>query len=151
MRAGCLCLLAAVGLAGGCGTDGGKAAVMQDAADFNSTIASDKPVLMMFFKQGCATCAALEPTMDKLAGEYQGRAEVAKLVVLQFAFTSPSPEIHAIKEKYDVFFIPVVIMFVHGQPVKHWDADYDINHYRQAMNEALNTPEPNPTKPPAKT
>ncbi len=151
VRVGCICLLAGVGLlAGGCG-NGGKATVMQDAADFNNTIqTSDKPVLMMFFKEGCATCAALEPAMDQLAGEYQGRAQVAKLVVMRLAFTWPSPEIHAITEKYEVFFIPVVIMFVHGQPVKHWDADYDINHYRRAMDEALATPAANPTNSTAK-
>jgi thioredoxin 1 len=150
-RVGCICLLAAVGLAGGCG-NGGKATVMRDAADFNSTIGnSDKPVLMMFFKQGCASCAALEPTIDQLAGEYQGRAEVAKLMVMLFTLVPPSEEVHQIKDRYDVVFVPVVILFVHGQQVKRFDSDYDINHYRQALNEALGAPAPNPKSPPAKT
>jgi thioredoxin 1 len=142
-----MCLLAGVGLlAGGCGTGGGKATVMQDVAEFDSTLQSDKPVLMMFFKAGCLSCAALEPVMDKLAGEYEGRAVVAKIVVLQFTLTSPSPEVHAIKDKYDVVFVPVAILFVHGQQVKRWDSDYDINRYRQALNDALGAPATNPKK-----
>jgi thioredoxin 1 len=137
MRVGCICVLAGVGLlAGGCG-NGGKATVMRDAADFNNTLQSDKPVLMMFFKQGCASCAALEPTIDQLAGEYQGRADVAKLMVLLFTLTPPSDEVHAIKDKYDVVLVPVVILFVHGQQVARFDQDYNIDHYRKAINEAL--------------
>jgi thioredoxin-like negative regulator of GroEL len=99
---------------------------------------------MMFFKGGCASCAALEPTIDKLAGEYEGRAVVAKLMVLEFTFTYPSPEVHDIHDRYDIGMVPTVRLFVHGQQVKRWDSDYDINHYRQGLNEALGTPAPNP-------
>lgn len=135
-----VCVLAVFGLAaGGCG---GKAIVMQDAAQFNSTVQnSDQPVLMMFFKQGCASCAALEPTIDQLAREYEGRAVVGKIMVMTVAFFPPTQEVGQIKDRYDVVFVPVVILFNKGQQVKRFDQDYSISDYRAALD-AIVAPAP---------
>ena len=148
IRAAGTCLLAIVGFAaGGCGGPGGKAIVMRDAAEFHSTVQSpDKPVLMMFFKQGCRL-AALEPTIDRLAGEYEGRAVVAKIMVMYLDFVSPVPEI---MNSHDVHIVPAVILFNHGQQVKRWDVNYNIDHYRQGLNDVLGTKSP-PKSPPAKS
>ena len=126
-----LVLLAA--LAGGCADSGGKAIVLQDKAEFDQVaLHADKPALVMFYKGGCASCAALEPTFDKLAGEYAGRAVVAKFMILTFVFGVTSPEL---KEKYDVVFVPHVVLLVNGQEKKHWIMDYNIDDYRKALDQ----------------
>jgi thioredoxin 1 len=131
--------------AGGCATGDG-AVVVQDAASLENSIAtSDKPVMVMFYKQGCASCAALEPTMDNLAREYRGRVLVEKFMILTFVYTSPAP---AIKEKYDIVFVPHVILFDHGQSRNTWTSFYDVKEYRKAMD-ALVGPasQPAPARP----
>ena len=112
--------------------------VCQDQAEFNSVVQTpDKPVLMMFFKGGCASCAALEPTMDTLAGEYEGRAVVAKIMIVQMDFMPAQPEI---MKQYYMHIVPAAILFNHGQEVKRWYVNYNINDYRKGLDEAIQSP-----------
>ena len=120
--------------AGGC-AGGPKAVSLKDAAEFKSLVTgADKPVLVMFYKGGCASCIALEPTIDQLASEYEGRAVVAKYMILTFTFGVTSPEL---KEKYGVVFVPHVALLVNGQEKQHWIMEYSIDGYRKALNEAV--------------
>lgn len=126
------CTLLAM-LAGGCATE--KAVVYDGLAEVEKVIAdSKKPVLLMFFKGGCASCAALEPTFDQLANEYKDRAVVAKFMILTFVFGVTSPEL---KDRYGVVFVPHVILTVNGQERQHWIMDYNIDDYRKGLDEAL--------------
>jgi thioredoxin 1 len=134
-----ICAMAGGLAVGGCGAQGGAAATeIRTTSEFDSTVqSSDKPVLVEFYKQGCPPCAILGPTIDKLAGEYQGQAVVAKAMVATLIFTSPMPEI---VDKYRLSYVPVVMLFVDGKPVQRWDADFDIGHYRQALDQATKRP-----------
>ena len=106
-------------LAGGCANE--KAVVYADQAEVERVISSSQqPVLMMFFKGGCASCAALEPTFDQLAAEYQGRAVIGKFMILTLVFELTSPEL---KDRYGVVFVPHVVLLVNGQEKQHWIMD----------------------------
>ena len=141
-------------LVGGCADVGEKALLLQDEAQFQQVaVETDKPVLVMFFKGGCASCAALEPTFNQLAQEYKGRAVVARFMILTFTFGVTSPEL---KERYGVVFVPHVAVLAHGQEKSHWIMEYSIDAYRKGLDEALAQAGPTTTPtaakpPPAKT
>jgi thioredoxin-like negative regulator of GroEL len=123
-------------LAGGCDAPAShKALDIEEAAQVKKVIAdSNQPVLLMFYKQGCASCAALEPIIDRLATEYEGRAVVAKFMILNVGFGVKSREL---KDRYNVVFVPHVILTVGGQEKQHWISDYNTDDYRKAINGAL--------------
>ncbi|MHC4716847.1 MAG: thioredoxin family protein [Planctomycetota bacterium] len=134
-----LSLLAA--LPGGCApADDTKALVITSEAQFDrEVLQSPKPALVLFYKQGCAPCAPLYGTMDRLACEYRGRAVVAKHMVLTFFFFAPAP---GLKARYNIRLVPTVILFANGQPRRRWLCEYRIDTYRCALNEVLPRPSP---------
>lgn len=69
---------------------------------------SDKPVLVDFHAAWCPPCKVLGPTIDALAGEYEGRAVVAKVDVDANG---------ALAERYGVQSIPTIIVLKHGEVV----------------------------------
>lgn len=46
--------------------------------NFKSVVGSGKPVLVDFWAAWCAPCRMLSPTVDEVAGKYEGRLTVAK-------------------------------------------------------------------------
>ena len=49
-------------------------------SEFESEVAgSTVPVLLDIYGEHCGPCRQLAPTLDKLAGEYEGRARVLKV------------------------------------------------------------------------
>ena len=55
--------------------------------------------------------------MDDLAKRYWGRIKVARFVVMTRYFDVPSP---AIRDRYDLTYIPTVILFDGGVEVERW-------------------------------
>ena len=130
----------------GCGGGSRVVHVPETVADFDAQVLkADKPVLVDFYKEGCAYCALLEPTMDTLANEYDGRAKIASFRALTFVFGVPNEQI---KDRYDVVFLPTVILFVNGQEKHRWTSDFDINSYRKVLNTVV-PPAPKPAEAPA--
>ncbi len=95
---------------------------------------ADKPVLVDFYKGGCPTCVALEPTFKKLSKEYEDRVVFASFELMKpyFAVTSAP-----VKEQYDIRFYPTVVLFVDGQEQERWALHYDIKDYRRSLDAAL--------------
>jgi len=146
----CLAAGAVLALAaGGCG--GSKTLHLKEtAADFQQQVLkADKPVLVDFYKEGCAACGALDPTMDQLADEYRGRVTVAAFRIYTFFAEVTCPPI---KEQYDISFTPTVVLFVGGQERHRWIMDYNVDAYRKVLNEVVgpSAPPAEPAQPAAK-
>jgi thioredoxin-like negative regulator of GroEL len=72
--------------------------------------------------------------MDDLAREYWGRIKVARFMVMTRFFDEPSPEI---KERYDIVYIPTVILFDKGVEVDRWRLVVMEDVYRYNLNKFL--------------
>jgi thioredoxin 2 len=82
-------------------------AVMVNDRDFEAQVLhSPLPVLMFCWATWCPTCQQVGPLMDQLAGEWRGRARVAKVNVDQ------SPMIAA---RFQVRSVPFLFVFDNGQ------------------------------------
>jgi len=115
---------------------------LEDASQFETEVlqaSHSQPVLMDFFKEGCAACIALEPTIDKLSNEYAGRVTVMRYPLMSFIFIPHSAEL---RRQHDVVLYPTVVLFVDGVEYKRWVADYSIEHYRQALDPLVAPPSP---------
>jgi thioredoxin 1 len=73
-------------------------------ADFGDSVKSGV-VLVDFWAEWCAPCRRLEPTVDQLATEYEGRLTVAKVNIDENPMT-PS--------KFMVRGIPTLLLFKNG-------------------------------------
>lgn len=69
---------------------------------------SEKMVIVEFFTNTCANCAAIAPTYAKLSDEYKEQAVFTKLN----ANTSPE-----LVKKYGVMGTPTFKFFCHGRPI----------------------------------
>ncbi|MFZ6001791.1 MAG: thioredoxin [Bacteroidota bacterium] len=85
----------------------GKTIELTDA-NFDQIVNSDKPVLVDFWAEWCGPCKMIGPVVEELAGDYDGKAVVAKLNV------DENPQTTA---KFGVRSIPTLLVFKKGQIV----------------------------------
>jgi thioredoxin 1 len=78
-------------------------------ANFEETVNQPKPVLVDFWAEWCGPCRRLAPTVDELAGDYDGRIVVAKMNVDE----NPSTPM-----RFSVRGIPTLLLFKGGQIVE---------------------------------
>jgi thioredoxin 1 len=79
---------------------------ISDATFEQEVLKSNVPVLVDFWAVWCAPCKMLAPAVEALAGEYAGKARVAKLNVDD----SPNPPM-----RYGIRGIPTLILFKNGE------------------------------------
>jgi len=78
-----------------------------DQDSFESEVLqSDKPALVDFWAPWCGPCQMMGPTIDKLAGDYEGTAVIAKVNV------DDSPDLAS---KYGIRSIPALLFFKDGE------------------------------------
>lgn len=79
--------------------------------DFDQTMqdAGDMPVMVDFYAEWCGPCRMAAPVIEEIAGEYDGKALIAKVDV---------DDQGALAQKFGVMSIPTVIMFKNGEEVE---------------------------------
>ncbi len=74
----------------------------------SEVLSSEVPVLVDFTAVWCGPCKAIAPTIEKLAGEYEGRIKIGKLDI------DHNPKTPA---KFHVRAVPTLIVFKDGKAV----------------------------------
>jgi thioredoxin 1 len=107
----------------------GKVIYLDDSDNFQSLVLdADQPVLVDFYADWCGPCRTLAPTIEKLAGEYAGKARIVKI----------NTDDHGqIARQYNVSGIPTVIVFDNGKGGGPIVGAQGIEVYRQALNKAV--------------
>ena len=77
-----------------------------DAAFEADVLNADLPVLVDFGAEWCHPCKQLDPIVEELAAEWQGKVRVVKLDIDQNVSTTM---------KYGVMGVPTLMLFVGGQ------------------------------------
>jgi thioredoxin 1 len=88
-------------------------------------IKSSVPVLVDFWAEWCQPCRMLTPTIEAIAGEYQGKAKVGKVD------TDSNREISV---KYGIQAIPTVILFKDGQVAKKFVGLTPKDQFKSALD-----------------
>ena len=76
--------------------------------NIGEVLASSKVVMVDFWAPWCGPCRVLSPTVDEIAGEFEGRAVVAKCNV---------DDCEEVATKYGIRNIPTLLFFKDGQLV----------------------------------
>ncbi|MEF8846825.1 MAG: thioredoxin [Candidatus Paceibacterota bacterium] len=72
-------------------------------------LSADKPVLVDFWKPGCAPCKTMKPIIEKIAEETEGEAKVGKLNTMK------NPKM---AKKFEIRAVPTLIIFNDGEAVE---------------------------------
>ena len=85
------------------------AVVKLTTAEFENVAAkSAKPVLIDFWAPWCAPCRMLEPVIEQLAAEYDGKAKVGKVNV---------DEETGLAQQFQVMSIPTIVLMKDGKVI----------------------------------
>jgi thioredoxin 1 len=82
---------------------------LSDASFDNDVLKSDIPVLVDFWAEWCGPCRMMEPTIDAIATDYNGRVRVGKLNV---------DDNGGIATRYGIRGIPTLLLFKGGKVIE---------------------------------
>ena len=94
----------------------------------SEVLESTVPVVVDFWAPWCGPCRTLSPTIEKLAGEYDGRVKVGKMNTDENMETPGSLRITA---------IPTVLVFQQGKEVERLVGVNPENKFKQALDKLV--------------
>ena len=86
----------------------GKPIVLDEQNFQGEVIESDQPVMVDFWAEWCGPCHAVAPVVEKLAGDYEGRAKVGKVNI---------DANQNLAGRYEIRAIPTLLFFKGGEVV----------------------------------
>jgi thioredoxin 1 len=89
-------------------------------------LGSDKPTLVDFWAEWCGPCRAIAPTVEAVAEEFQGKANIVKMNV---------DENMSVPQRYGIRGIPTLILFKNGQEQERYVGG---NISREKLAELIN-------------
>jgi thioredoxin 1 len=104
---------------------------LDDVTFQDSINRDDRPVLVDFWAPWCPPCRALAPTIEAIAEQFEGLADVAKLDIDQNPETAAA---HGIRS------IPTVLIFRGGRVVDRIAGIQPRARYERALEAAGDTP-----------
>ena len=93
--------------------------------NFDALVNAETPTLVDFWAPWCGPCRALGPTIDKLAEDFDGKAQVGKLNI------DEHPQLAA---KFGVSSIPTVMVFKNGDRTDQFVGLRQSDDYADALN-----------------
>lgn len=92
-------------------------------------IKNDKPVLVDFWAPWCAPCKIIDPIVEALAKEYDGKMKFGKMNVDE----------HQTAADLGIMSIPTLLIFKNGQPVESIVGAQSREAIKQKMDSALSS------------
>ena len=102
-----------------------------DASFQREVLESEGPVVVDFWAPWCGPCHAVEPVLNDLEREHEGRVEFVKLNIDENVETA---------SRYAVLSIPTVILFDGGEPRETVVGASPRSQYEQAIAATSSTP-----------
>ena len=100
-----------------------------DSSSFESAVLdSSTPVFVDFYADWCGPCHMIEPTIETLSEEYDGRVKFVKINI---------DNNQELATKYDVMSIPTSMLFKNGIPRDTLIGAYPAWRYQQLIDRAL--------------
>jgi thioredoxin 1 len=100
--------------------------------NFDSAVMNaDQPVLVDFWAEWCGPCRTLGPVIESLAGQYDGKVQVAKVDV---------DSNQQLAMKFGIRSIPTVMLINKGEVVSNFIGVRPRGEYEQAIDSVLDTP-----------
>ena len=104
--------------------------VFTDQSFQQEVLESKIPVIVDFWAPWCGPCRIVDPIIEDLAKDYEGKVKVGKLNVDENTQTAG---------QYSVMSIPSVLFFKNGQPVKTMIGAQGKENYKKGIEEILNS------------
>ena len=94
----------------------------------HEVLESKTPVVVDFWASWCGPCRIIDPIIDELAKEYEGRVKIGKVNVDENSQTAGT---------YGIMSIPSIVFFKNGQPVKTMIGAQSKENFKKGIEEAL--------------
>ncbi len=95
---------------------------------FSTAINSSQPVVVDFWAEWCGPCRMVGPVLEELAGDYAGRAVIAKVNV---------DENQSLAAQYGINSIPNIKIFKNGKEVENIVGAVPKNVFQQAIDKHI--------------